>query len=387
MHPEQSDHFIKAAPAVSPPVPLTLFLCGDVMTGRGIDQVLPHPSEPRIYESYMRSAAGYVQLAEEVNGPIPRPVDYPYIWGDALAVLTELQPDLRIINLETSVTTCNDFWPNKGINYRMHPDNIGCLTAAHIDCCPLANNHVLDWGHAGLAETLAVLQQAGIASTGAGRDQEQAESPAIFPLPGKGRVLVFAWGSGTSGVPPDWAAGPAEPGISLLPDFSDHTLARIQTAVAAVRQPRDVVLLSLHWGGNWGYHIPAEERRFAHRLIDEAGVDAVYGHSSHHPKGIEVYRDRLILYGCGDFLNDYEGISGQEQFRADLTLMYFPAFAAASGRLVRLNLVPMQIKRFQTVRPGPDDCQWLAGVLNREGQQFGTRVEPAGEQILSLQWD
>ena len=172
-----------------------------------------------------------------------------------------------------------------------------------------------------------------------------------------------------------------------MPDFSDHTLARIQTAVAAVRQPRDVVLLSLHWGGNWGYHIPAEERRFAHRLIDEAGVDAVYGHSSHHPKGIEVYRDRLILYGCGDFLNDYEGISGQEQFRADLTLMYFPAFAAASGRLVRLNLVPMQIKRFQTVRPGPDDCQWLAGVLNREGQQFGTRVEPAGEQILSLQWD
>jgi poly-gamma-glutamate synthesis protein (capsule biosynthesis protein) len=379
MSPEESDTF--------PPAVITAFLCGDVMTGRGIDQVLPHPCEPEIHEAYLRSALGYVQLAEAVNGPIARPVAYSYIWGDALAVLAEQQPDLRIVNLETSVTTSSDFWPDKGINYRMHPENIGCLTAAGIDCCTLANNHVLDWGRAGLAETLEVLQQAGIASTGAGRDRQQAETPAIFPLPGKGRLLVFAWGSGTSGVPPDWAAGPARSGINLLPDFSDDTLARIQTAVAAARQPRDVVLLSLHWGGNWGYHVPAEERRFAHHLIDEAGVDAVYGHSSHHPKGIEVYRDRLILYGCGDFLNDYEGISGYAQFRADLTLMYFPAFEASSGRLARLNLVPMRIKRLQAVRPGPDDCRWLAGILNREGQQFGTRVEPAGEQMLSLKWD
>ncbi|MFZ5772705.1 MAG: poly-gamma-glutamate biosynthesis protein, partial [Thermodesulfobacteriota bacterium] len=60
----------------TPPAPITLFLCGDVMTGRGIDQVLPHPSEPVLYESYMRSAAGYVQLAEEKNGPLARPVDF-----------------------------------------------------------------------------------------------------------------------------------------------------------------------------------------------------------------------------------------------------------------------------------------------------------------------
>ena len=387
MHPEQSDHSIKAAPAVSPPVPLTLFLCGDVMTGRGIDQVLPHPSEPRIYESYMRSAAGYVQLAEEVNGPIPRPVDYPYIWGDALAVLTELQPDLRIINLETSVTTCNDFWPNKGINYRMHPDNIGCLTAARIDCCNLANNHVLDWGRDGLVETLDVLQQAGIAGAGAGLDQQEAQTPASLIVPGKGRLLVCAGGSGTSGVPLDWAAGLARPGVNVLPDFNGQTMWRIKTAVSAVREPGDVVLFSIHWGDNWGYHIPAAERRLAHQLIDEAGVDVVYGHSSHHVKGIEVYRDRLILYGCGDFLNDYEGISGYEQFRGDLSLMYFPSFEVSSGRLIRLDMVPMQIRRFQTVRAGLSDSRWLADILNREGQQFGTRVELQEEGVLSLKWD
>jgi poly-gamma-glutamate synthesis protein (capsule biosynthesis protein) len=386
MYPQQWEHFLRAAPAARAVAPLTLFLCGDVMTGRGIDQVLPHPCAPEIYESYMRSAEGYVQLAEAVNGPIARPVDFPYIWGDALQVLDRQQPDLRLINLETSVTTSSDFWPDKGINYRMHPGNIGCLTAARIDCCILANNHVLDWGHAGLVETLDVLQQAGIAGAGAGLDRQQAEAPASLAVPGKGRLLVFAWGSGTSGVPEEWAAGSARPGINVLPDFSGPTLWRIKTAVSAVRQPGDVVLFSIHWGGNWGYHIPSLQRRFAHQLIDEAGVDVVYGHSSHHPKAIEVYHERLILYGCGDFLNDYEGIAGYEQFRGDLCLMYFPAFDAASGRLVRLRLAPMQIRRLQVVRAGQSDSRWLAGVLDREGQQFGTRVEPEEDGMLSLRW-
>jgi poly-gamma-glutamate capsule biosynthesis protein CapA/YwtB (metallophosphatase superfamily) len=72
-------------------------------------------------------------------------------------------------------------------------------------------------------------------------------------------------------------------------------------------------------------------------LINEAGVDIVHGHSSHHPKGIEVYKNRPILYGCGDFLNDYEGISGYQEYRDDLTLMYFPRMDAASGKLVRFD--------------------------------------------------
>ncbi len=66
---------------------VTLFVCGDVMTGRGIDQILPHPSPPQLQESYVRDAREYVELAEQVNGPIVRPVDFRYIWGDALAEL------------------------------------------------------------------------------------------------------------------------------------------------------------------------------------------------------------------------------------------------------------------------------------------------------------
>ena len=108
---------------------LTLALCGDVMTGRGLDQLLPHPSDPTLHEAYLRSALQYVELAERANGPIQRPVGFAYPWGDALAELERARPDAWIANLETSVTT-SDERAQKGIHYRMHPKNVACLTAA-----------------------------------------------------------------------------------------------------------------------------------------------------------------------------------------------------------------------------------------------------------------
>src|SRR6478672_12806692 len=125
---------------------ICVFFCGDVMTGRGIDQILPYPGNPVLYESYVRDAREYVAIAEAVNGPIPRPVDFAYIWGDALEELDRAGTDLRIVNLETSITVNEEGWLNKPVHYRMNPANVGCITAARIDCCSLANNHMLDWG-------------------------------------------------------------------------------------------------------------------------------------------------------------------------------------------------------------------------------------------------
>lgn len=88
---------------------ITLFLCGDVMLGRGIDQALPYPSDPDIYESYVQSAMGYLKLAQKKNGPIPYPVDFAYVWGDALDELDRVAPHVRIINLETSITQSSDY--------------------------------------------------------------------------------------------------------------------------------------------------------------------------------------------------------------------------------------------------------------------------------------
>ncbi|MFG3593955.1 CapA family protein [Bradyrhizobium sp. RDI18] len=357
-----------------------LFLCGDVMCGRGIDQVLAHPCSPEIYEHYVRSAEGYVQLAEQANGPIPRRNGPSYVWGAALSQLERMQPDARIINLETAVTRSNDRM-NKGINYRMSPENAECLVAAEIDCCVLANNHVLDWGRAGLLETLTTLQKLNVKATGAGRNDHEARAPTVLNL-GKARLLIFSFGSTSSGIPLEWAATSETPGVNLLPDLSEASAWEVADQVMAHRRPGDLVVVSIHWGSNWGYHIPQEQRILARSLIDKAGVSIVHGHSSHHPRAIEIYRDRLILYGCGDFLNDYEGISGYERYRDDLALMYFADLDPTSGSLHALKLVPLQIKNFRLSTPARQDIEWIQQTLDERCQQFGTRLIPESEGQL-----
>lgn len=366
---------------------ITMFLSGDVMTGRGIDQVLPHPSDPVIHEPYMKSARGYVDLAISANGPIPRPVSFAYIWGDALAELERIGPDLRIVNLETSITKSDDYWEGKGINYRMHPENIPCLTAAGIDYCSLANNHILDWGYTGLIETLETLGKANIECAGAGRDAKEAETPAVLNVAGKGRVIVFSYGATTSGIPSSWAASDDKPGVNLIEELSDQAVRSVKARVEEVKQRGDIVVVSIHWGGNWGYSIPPRQRQFAHRLIDEAGVDVIHGHSSHHVKGMEVYRDKLVIYGCGDFLNDYEGIGGYEEYRADLALMYFVSVDPATGKLAQLQMIPTRIRNFRVQRVPETDARWLQDVLNREGIRLGTRVRLNRISTLTLHWD
>jgi poly-gamma-glutamate synthesis protein (capsule biosynthesis protein) len=363
----------RAGPREEPGL-VKLFLCGDVMTGRGIDQILPHPSEPTLHEPFITSAGVYVELAERTSGHIGRPVDFPYVWGDALTEIAEQAPDLVIVNLETSITTSELPLP-KGINYRMHPANAACLTAAGIDCCILANNHVLDWGVEGLIETLDTLSEVGIAKAGAGRTADEAARPAIFESAQGGRVLIFGLGSPTSGVDAAWAATESRPGVNVLTELSERSAGRLAVEIGGYRRDGDVVVVSVHWGENWGYQIPRQQRDFAHQLIDSGAADLVHGHSSHHAKGIEVYNDHLILYGCGDFVTDYEGIGGYEAYRPDLAIAYFASLEAKSGRLDRLEMVAFKSRRFRLERVEREDAAAALSILNREGEHLGTRFE------------
>lgn len=362
---------------------LRICLTGDVMTGRGIDQVLPHPCDAGLREGCVQSAMEYVRLAEAANGPIPQPVTFSYVWGAALDELGRTRADVRIVNLETSITRSNRF-AAKGINYRMSPENADCLAAAAIDCCTLANNHVFDFGHDGLLDTLSALDHLHIKPAGAGRNAAEANAPAILDIARGARVLVWSFASTTSGVPRRWAATRERPGVNLLPDTSVGTVAVISEQIARLRRPRDVVVISLHWEPNWGYEVPEQHRRFAHALIDQADVSIVYGHSSHHAKAIEAYRNRIILYGCGDFLNDYEGIEGYESYRDDLALLYVADIDVASKAVVALGLVPFQIRRFQLVRASEQDRQWLQQTLARESRGYGTTVELSEEGRLRV---
>jgi len=352
---------------------LTLFLAGDVMTGRGIDQVLPHPGDPELREELVRDAREYVALAEAVNGPVPRPVAASWPWGDALSVLDRAGPDVRIINVETSVTRAGDFAPGKPVHYRMHPDNVGCLVAARPDVCVLANNHVLDFGRRGLAETLATLDAAGLAHTGAGRDVREAQRPAVAVAGGR-RVVVHAVGTESSGVPSGWAATADRGGVAFLADLSESTADVLLDRVQQAAQPGDVTVVSVHAGSNWGYAVRGRYTRFARRLVD-GGVDVVHGHSSHHPRPVEVHHGRPILYGCGDLVNDYEGIGGFADYRSELRLLYLVTLDADTHRLTQLRMVPVRARRLRLERVTGPDAAWLHQTVARISRPFGTVVE------------
>ena len=241
---------------------------------------------------------------------------------------------------------------------------------------------MLDWGRTGLLETLDRLKALGIKTAGAGRDLDQARAPAVFDLPGGGRVLLFAYATRSSGVTADWAAEPGRPGVNLV-ELTPRAGAEAAEPIRRTRRPGDLVVASIHWGPNWGWEIPQAQRDFAHALVD-AGASVVHGHSSHHAKGLEVYRDRLILYGAGDFLNDYEGIAGEAAYRGDLAVMWFVDLEPGTGVLAGLELVPMQIRKMRLNRATPEDLGWLQRELGMRSPGEDVRLEPAGPDALRL---
>ncbi|MDF3292705.1 CapA family protein [Streptomyces silvisoli] len=364
---------------------ITVSLCGDVMLGRGIDQILPHPGDPALEESYIRDACAYVELAEAVNGPIPRPVDFCWPWGDALRILGEAAPDARVVNLETSVTRSDEFAPGKGVHYRMSPANLPCLAAAHPDVCTLANNHVLDFGQRGLEETLGTLAGAGLRTAGAGRDARTAQRPAIVPVQGNRRILVFSCGTASSGIPRDWAAKEKRVGVDFVARPTPAAADQVVERVRQLKRPDDIAIVSIHWGANWGYQISHDEVGFAHTLVD-GGIDVVHGHSSHHPRPVEVYRGKLVLYGCGDFIDDYEGITGYEQYRDDLRLLYFASLMADTGTLTDLRMTALQARRMRLERTSRENREWLRVTLDRISRGFGSRVDSTHDGTLTLRW-
>ncbi|HUB38172.1 MAG TPA: CapA family protein [Streptosporangiaceae bacterium] len=364
---------------------VTLLLCGDVMPGRGVDQIMPHPGAPELREPGTCDARDYVHLAEQVNGPIQCPVGFDWPWGDALRVADDMAPDVRVINLECAVTRSNDFASDKAIHYRMDPSNLPCLTAFRPDVCALANNHALDFGRTGLTDTLHWLARGGLTSAGAGRGLARAQQATAIPLPAGGRVLVFSCGAACSGIPRSWAATSSRSGLDLLASLDDAAADSLIGRLRRAKKASDIAVVSIHWGSNWGYEVHRDQARFARLLID-AGADLIHGHSSHHPRPIQTYRGKLILYGCGDCIDDYEGIGGYEQFRDDLRLLYFATLRRGTGQLTELRMVPMQARKMRLHHARPADRRWLAAALDRISHPGGSRItlDPGGMLCLDL---
>lgn len=240
---------------------------------------------------------GDVMLGRLVNDEL-REAGPAFPWGDTLPLLG--QADVRIGNLECVLSDDGTPWPAKVFHFRSDSKNVQSLKAADFTAVSLANNHVLDFGEGALLDTLSTLDRNRILHAGAGADTDAARRPAIWQH--DGTTLGFL---AVTDNEPGWAAGPEVPGVHYLPaDIADARAVDLVRQVRQVRSRVDLLIVSAHWGPNWGFEVPPEHRGLAHALID-AGADVVFGHSPHIVRGVEVYRNRPILYSAGDFVDDY----------------------------------------------------------------------------------
>lgn len=210
--------------------------------------------------------------------------------------------DLRFANLEFALTN-GGTQAHKDYTFRAAPSEVDCLTSAGVNVIDLANNHVLDYGPQGLTDTLAALDAAGIAHTGAGVDSETAHAPVIVPVNGL-RVAWLAYAN----VPDDsvtgfkalsLAAGPNTPGVAW------GTPEAIARDVANAKQHADLVVVALHSGFEYTPQPNSVQTQLAHAAID-AGAALVLGAHPHVLQGLEFYHGGLIAYSLGNFVFDLD---------------------------------------------------------------------------------
>jgi poly-gamma-glutamate capsule biosynthesis protein CapA/YwtB (metallophosphatase superfamily) len=355
-----------------------LFLCGDVMLGRGIDQIFKYKSDPTLYESFMKNAKDYVPKEMMLYTTPGNYVSYDYVWKDLLLEPLFYQSNLKIINLETSITTSLDH-QDKPVLYKMHPKNVPAISVANIDYCHMANNHVMDWGLEGLLQTIDTLNTANINFGGIGMNKLEAADPYIFIINRK-RILIFSFGDMDSGIPIEWIATNK---INVIDTSNENTKVTISNHILKYYTDQDFVIVSIHWGSNWGFDIEPQHEQFAHYLIDNAKVDIIHGHSSHHFRPIEIYHGKMILYGCGDLINDYETISDPKQnfFMSDISMAYFPHYE--KGFLKSLILVPYTIHNLQLIKISPNKTNDVVNKLNEICGKYNLQFKIKDQYITS----
>jgi poly-gamma-glutamate capsule biosynthesis protein CapA/YwtB (metallophosphatase superfamily) len=282
---------------------LQLLLVGDCMLGRLVNEALE-------------------------NAPPERP------WGDTLPILQSA--DWRLCNLECVISDRGTPWSAypKVFHFRSAAKNIAVLTTARMNAVSLANNHVLDYGYDALIEMLGLLDQAGIVHCGAGTNYKEASRLAISEVSGR-KLGLLAFTDNE----PGWEAGADVPGVFYVPtNLSDPRAKKLLEIIRESRNSVDVLIVSAHWGSNWGYRPPPQHVLFAHAMM-EAGADIIFGHSSHVFRGIEFYKGRPVLYGAGDFVDDY---AIDEIERNDQSFIYVMEM---TGRIPRgLRLYPTVIR-------------------------------------------
>lgn len=342
-----------------------VFQGGDNMLGRAIQLTLPYRTEGDADIVDTQSAQDYLNdilPGVDIDEIRKQNIDGSYLWGD---LPYDLGEDVRILNLEVAPTLSiyHRDMPIKGIHYHMNINNLPHIFAKfrrpYVLC--LANNHSMDMGRTAFVnETLPNITNA----VGIGINNSMACAPKII-----GNVAICAFGAECSGVPKDWEATEDRPGIAYLPEITNET--NVERALNIIRNCilgilDKCIIISIHWGPNWASNDDNQKYRelLAHRLIDEVNVDIIYGHSSHHVRGLELYKGKLIMYGAGDFVNDYEEIASK--YNTD-SLLYIIDLNDFDYTIRDMMLIPFRTEKLRCVIiKDENEIKALRGFVNKQ---------------------
>ena len=303
---------------------------------------------------------GDVMIGRMVNEIIASK-DYAYPWGNTLPLLQEA--DLRLLNLETTLTTHNE--KNiKVFNFKALPDRVKILELANIDIVNLANNHTLDFKEKGLEETIATLDAANILHVGAGMNAVHAQKPIIIT---KNHITIGIIGYTDN--EPTWKAAENMPGINYIRVGDIQTITH---QITALRPQVDILIVTCHWGPNMQQRPSQEFVQFAHDIID-AGADIIHGHSSHVFQGIEVYKNKVIMYDTGDFIDDY---AVDPILRNDQSCLF--TVAVNKGGPQSVAITPVLINTMQVNIAAENDKKEIMDRMQKLSQEFGTNMSDNG---------
>ena len=316
--------------------------------------ILNRLQEPR---SITIGLTGDIMLGRLVNQSITTH-GHTYPWGDVLPLLKK--NDFNIINLETTITK-SEKRVFKVFNFKLDPDNIQSLVEANISLVNLANNHIFDFNEEGFVETTQLLDSKKIKHVGAGKDLNQARKLEILEKNGI-KIGVIGYTDNE----PDWAATSEKAGINYI---RIGQLDQVEHDIKSIRNQVDILIISIHWGPNKVERPETNLVDFAHKIID-CGADLIHGHSAHIFQGIEIYNGKPIIYGAGDFIDDYMVYPDQHNDHSFL----FKAIITKDG-IQKIELIPVYISEMQVNLAKDELAHKILNHMKKLSAEFGTKLE------------
>lgn len=278
--------------------------------------------------------------------------------------------DLTLLNLECCISDRGQRWPDpdKPFFFRAPPHAAGLLARWGVDAVTLANNHALDYGEVALGDTLALLEQEGVAHVGAGLTADEARNPLVVDVAGV-RVGIVA----LADHPAEYDAARGAPGIAYA-DLARGLPGWLHTALGSLHA--DLALVAPHWGPNMVPRPLGHVRRAAVALqqaVPAATPVVIAGHSAHVPHGVAAGARGPVLYDLGDFVDDY---AVHEKLRNDLGFLW--TLQVDAGRPSALSALPLRLDLAHTLAATGADRAWLAGRLATACRELGTTVTDDG---------